>query len=104
MEAFHRAFPDLRIEIEDAFAVNDKIVLRYTAHGTQTGTYYDIPASGKTVEVRGFTIFEMVNRKIKSPGMRFSQSIELLDKPVIQVLGDNVWPFSPITPVQERIN
>jgi steroid delta-isomerase-like uncharacterized protein len=66
VEAFHHAFPDLCIEIEDAFGVDDKVVVRYTAHGTQTGTYYDIPASGKTVAVRGITIFELVNRKIKT--------------------------------------
>ena len=35
--AFHKAFPDLRIEIEDSFGADDKVVLRYTAHGTQTG-------------------------------------------------------------------
>jgi steroid delta-isomerase-like uncharacterized protein len=64
--AFHKAFPDLRIEIEDAFGVDDKVVLRYTARGTQTGAYYDIPPSGKTVAVRGITIFQIVNGRIKT--------------------------------------
>jgi len=63
---FHRAFPDLRIDIEDAFTVADKVVLRYIAHGTQTGTYYDIPPSGKTVSVRGITIFQIKSGKIKT--------------------------------------
>jgi len=63
---FHKAFPDLRIEIEDAFGIGDKVVLRYTARGTQTGAYYDIPASGKAVAVRGITIFQIVNGKIKT--------------------------------------
>ena len=63
---FHKAFPDLRIEIEDAFAVDDKVVLRYTAHGTQMGPYYDVPPSGKAVAVRGITIFQIVNGKIKT--------------------------------------
>jgi len=48
---FHKAFPDLRIEIEDAFGVADKVVLRYTAHGTHAGAYYDIPPSGKPLAV-----------------------------------------------------
>ena len=56
---FHKAFHDLRIEIEDAFSVDDKVVLRYTAHGTQTGAYYEIPPSGKVVAVRGITIFQI---------------------------------------------
>ena len=64
--AFHRAFPDLRIDIEDAFAVDDKVVLRYTAHGTQTGPYYDIPPSGRVVVVRGITIFQILNGRIKT--------------------------------------
>ena len=63
---FHKAFPDLRIEIEDAFAVDDKVVLRYTAHGTQTGPYYDIPPSAKVVAVRGITIFQIASGKIKT--------------------------------------
>jgi steroid delta-isomerase-like uncharacterized protein len=63
---FHRAFPDLRIDIEDAFAVADKVVLRYIAHGTQTGAYYDIPPSGRTVAVRGITIFQIKNGKTKT--------------------------------------
>jgi steroid delta-isomerase-like uncharacterized protein len=63
---FHKAFPDLRIDIEDTFAVDDKVVLRYTAHGTQTGPYYDIPPSGKAVAARGITIFGIMNGKIKT--------------------------------------
>jgi steroid delta-isomerase-like uncharacterized protein len=63
---FHRAFPDLRIDIEDAFASGDRVVLRYTARGRHTGPYYDIPASGKPVAIRGITIFQITNGKIKT--------------------------------------
>jgi len=66
VKAFHAAMPDLRIEIEDVFATEDKVVLRYTAHGTQTGAYGDIPATGKKASVRGITIFLVANGKIKS--------------------------------------
>jgi steroid delta-isomerase-like uncharacterized protein len=63
---FHNAFPDLHIEIEDAFAVGDKVVLRYVARGTQTGPYNDFPPSGKSVAVRGITIFQVVNGRIQT--------------------------------------
>jgi steroid delta-isomerase-like uncharacterized protein len=63
---FHKAIPDLQIDIEDAFAVNDKVVLRYAARGTQTGPYYDIPASGKQVTARGITVFRVVDGKINT--------------------------------------
>jgi steroid delta-isomerase-like uncharacterized protein len=63
---FHKAMPDLRIEFEDVFAAGDKVVLRYTARGTQTGPYDEIPPTGKKVTVRGITIFQIVNGKIKT--------------------------------------
>ncbi len=62
---FHKAMPDLRIEFEDVFAAGDRVVLRYTARGTQTGPYGEIPPTGKTVTVRGITIFQIVNGRIK---------------------------------------
>jgi steroid delta-isomerase-like uncharacterized protein len=63
---FHKAFPDLHIDIEDAFAIGDKVVLRYSAHGTQTGPYGSIPPTGKVVTGRGITVFQIVNGKIKT--------------------------------------
>jgi steroid delta-isomerase-like uncharacterized protein len=63
---FHKTFPDLRIDMEDAFAIDDKVVLRYAAHGTQTGPYGQIPPTGMAVTVRGITIFGIVNGKIKT--------------------------------------
>jgi steroid delta-isomerase-like uncharacterized protein len=61
---FHQAFPDLHIEIEDVFAAGDKVVIRYVAHGTQTGAFNGIPPTGKTGNVRGITIFLIANGKI----------------------------------------
>jgi len=43
VQEFHKAAPDLRIEIEDTFAKGDKAVIRYTAHGTQTGAMWEFP-------------------------------------------------------------
>jgi steroid delta-isomerase-like uncharacterized protein len=63
---FRKACPDLRIEIEDVFATQNKVVIRYIGHGTQTGAYGEIPASGKTVKVRGITVFLIERGKIKT--------------------------------------
>lgn len=66
VSGFHVAFPDLRIEIEDIFAVSDKVVIRYVAHGTQTGPFDEIPPTGKTGTVRGITILQISKGKIKT--------------------------------------
>jgi predicted ester cyclase len=41
------AFPDFTYTVEDLIAEGDKVVLRLTAHGTQTGEFMGMPASGK---------------------------------------------------------
>jgi predicted ester cyclase len=53
----HGAFPDLRAEIEDVVANDDKVVFRMTWRGTQTGSFIDIPPTGKQV---AFGVFDMV--------------------------------------------
>lgn len=63
---FHHACPDLRIEIEDVFATQDKVVIRYSGRGTQTGAFGEIPPTGKTIVVRGLTVFLIENGKIKT--------------------------------------
>jgi steroid delta-isomerase-like uncharacterized protein len=63
---FHKAIPNLHIDIEDAFATDDKVVIRYVGRGTQTGAYGEIPATGKAVAVRGITIFRIVDGKVKT--------------------------------------
>jgi steroid delta-isomerase-like uncharacterized protein len=63
---FHQACPDLRMEIEDVFATEDKVVIRYTGRGTQTGAFGEIPATGKAILVRGITVLLIENGKIKT--------------------------------------
>jgi steroid delta-isomerase-like uncharacterized protein len=63
---FHAACPDLQMEIEDVFATQDKVVIRYIGRGTQTGAYGEIPATGKPIVVRGITVFLIENGKVKT--------------------------------------
>ena len=43
------AFPDLRIEIDDIVASADKVALRLRLHGTHSGDYLGIAATGRPV-------------------------------------------------------
>lgn len=45
------AFPDLRFEVEDVIASGDTAVGRVRMRGTHQGTFMDIPATGKQVDV-----------------------------------------------------
>lgn len=44
-----RAYPDLRVTVEDVIAEGDKIVIRNTVTGTNRGEYLGRPPTGRTV-------------------------------------------------------
>ncbi len=45
----HRAFPDLRVTLEDLIAEEDKVVGRNSVTGTHRGEYMGIPPTGRSV-------------------------------------------------------
>jgi predicted ester cyclase len=48
-ETLLRAFPDIHVAIEDLLTVGDKIVVRQTVTGTNTGEYRGMPPTGRPV-------------------------------------------------------
>ncbi|MFZ5922227.1 MAG: ester cyclase [Chloroflexota bacterium] len=54
--AFFSAFPDLHVHIEDMFTEGDKLVARWSAHGTHTGELMGIPPTGRQVSINGIVI------------------------------------------------
>jgi len=61
---YRRAFPDLRLEIQDQIAENDRVVTCLRMKGTQNGPLLGIGASGKPVDVTGIRIDHLDNGKI----------------------------------------
>ena len=57
-------FPDLRITNEDMIAEGDKVVIRFTTHGTQQGTLGRIPPTGEQVAVSTIEITRIAGGKI----------------------------------------
>jgi steroid delta-isomerase-like uncharacterized protein len=64
MPTFHNGFPDLRITVEDLIAEGDKVVVRTSARGTNTGSMLGIPPSGKHVEITAIDIWRVRNGKL----------------------------------------
>jgi steroid delta-isomerase-like uncharacterized protein len=61
---YRTAFPDLRIVTEDMIAEGDKVVTRWTAHGTHQGELRGLAPTGKQVTVKGIAIDRIVDGKI----------------------------------------
>ena len=57
MAAMHRAFPDLHVEVKDALAEGDKVMVRNLWTGTEAET-------GKRMEFHGFVLWRIADGKI----------------------------------------
>jgi len=59
-----KAFPDMHETVEDIIAEGDKVVGRFTLHGTHNGEFLGIPPTGKRVKMDGIDILRIKNGKI----------------------------------------
>jgi len=61
---YRGAFPDMRMTIDDMIADGDRVVLRWTARGTNTGEMMGMPATGKPATVTGIIVNRLAAGKI----------------------------------------
>jgi steroid delta-isomerase-like uncharacterized protein len=61
---YRTAFPDVRMAIEDMTAEGDRVVVRWTARGTNTGEMMGMPATGKPARVTGMFVNRIAAGKI----------------------------------------
>lgn len=66
-ETLLTAFPDLRIDVEDMIAEDDKVVLRLTFRGTHEGPFRGIAPTGRAVSFGAIRIYQ-------AAGGRFTRS------------------------------
>lgn len=58
------AFPDLAFSIEDTICADDKVLVRWTARGTNTGAFGGRPATGRAVEWTGMDLIRVADGRI----------------------------------------
>jgi steroid delta-isomerase-like uncharacterized protein len=63
-ERIRSTFPDIKTTVEDAFGVEDKVVVRWSAGMTHRGDALGIPATGKPVRITGMTLVRIANGQI----------------------------------------
>jgi len=75
VHAEKKAFPDLRISVQQTIAEGDKVAVLWTFQGTHTGSGYEgLPPTGTRVEVRGITIWRIVDGRIVEEWSSFSDT------------------------------
>ena len=74
VHAEKKAFPDLRLQVERLIAEGDYVTALWTFRGTHTaGGYAGLPATGTPIEMRGITIWRIVDGKIRDEWSSFDE-------------------------------
>ena len=64
VSTMHGAHPDLRFTIDDLVAEADRVTIRRTLRGTNTGPMFGRPPSGLSVELRAIVIFRIADGRL----------------------------------------
>lgn len=72
ISALRTAQPDLRFTVDDLLAEGDRVAVRWTMRGTNTGPMLSQPPSGEPVEMTAVVIFRIADRKIAERWAGFS--------------------------------
>ncbi len=84
-----RAFPDLRISIDRMVAEGDLVTVVWTFRGTHTGFGFGLPPTGARIEVRGITVWRIVDGRIRDEWSSFNTM-----GAYVQVLRHLRWPLA----------
>jgi steroid delta-isomerase-like uncharacterized protein len=57
-------FPDIQWTIEDMVTENEKVAVRFTMRGTHKGTFFGVPATGKTITVQAMNFYRLAGNQI----------------------------------------
>ena len=63
-QEFGRAFADARFDIDEMFGSDDRVVVRWTVHGTHTGPFHGHSPTQKKITVRGISLYRLRDGKI----------------------------------------
>jgi predicted ester cyclase len=66
-------FPDVRFEIDELLVEGNKLVMRATGYGTNTGSFFGMPPTGKEVSWVGLRILRVENGKFVEGVAEFDQ-------------------------------
>ncbi len=85
---FRSVFPDLKYKVVETAALPDRVWIRYRARGTQLGSAWGFPPTGKAVEFEGATILYIRDGKVIDRWGAFSFYDILADLGLVPPLWD----------------
>ena len=73
-QGFYAAFPDIYHTIEETVADDDRVAVRFTLRGTNSGDFFGMPPTGKAIEVSAIAILTVVNGRVAKLRAVFDQA------------------------------
>lgn len=88
VNSIRAGFPDIKWQIEDLMAEGNKVIVRWTWKGINTGSFRGFPASNKQVTDNAIAIYEFLDKKvikawIQSDRLGFLQQIGVISADAI---------------------
>ncbi len=71
VHAEKKAFPDLKMTVDLMTAEHDLVTVVWTFRGTNTAAGYGLPPTGARIELRGITVWRIVDGKIREEWTSF---------------------------------
>jgi steroid delta-isomerase-like uncharacterized protein len=65
MACYFDAFPDLHFTPEEIIVQDDRAVLAWIGRGTHRGKLMNIPATGRSVEIRGVSLLTIKDNQVQ---------------------------------------
>ena len=61
---FYAGFPDAMHHIEEVFATDDRVAVRFVIHGTHTGHFFGIPPTGRAIKTAANVIMHVSDGRV----------------------------------------
>jgi len=90
VHAEKKAFPDLKMTVDVMVAEHDLVTVVWTFRGTNTAAGYGLPPTGARIELRGITVWRIVDGKIREEWTSFDDmqaAAQLVSQLKWQLLG-----------------
>jgi steroid delta-isomerase-like uncharacterized protein len=91
------AFPDIQYKLITLLSEGDKVVARWKWTGTQTGSFRNVAATGKTISSDGISIYEFKDGKI------VGADVQLDRLGILQALQVVPVDIAPVKPLKDRV-
>jgi predicted ester cyclase len=62
--AFYAAFPEMNHTIEEVFATDDRVLVRFVLRGVNSGPFFGIPATGRHVDFAAHIMMHVADGKV----------------------------------------